>query len=399
MEAKNCGEVRRLHIIYFLSRMGRIEQPHLVRVHHLSRYGVYLRDVKRWLADLRGKDMPEAFAWSYKRRYKNGYVWQDLVDDDLITPISDNEYVLKGSEINHTPFDTSLLGEKKASILVEQKKTLEVQAGDNKLDFQRYPDSTTDIPTKFSSEISQESPPYSSERSTTTDEYDSSKLEEDKQNQHEQSYENSEKNSSSSFYLNLLNKKKNNKDNSTNKTGTKANSLSSAPPTSFTKIKSYSNGASHMFRNLITCGTVDTNETAVVMLNRADKTGAEKTNLIHDHKAEICKGDKLGGSARHFGTSWNHQQQQCSGRKSYDGGKSSNMNQKTVSAAYKPFRGPTCSQCGKPFKPEKMHKHMKSCRGMKTSAKTAATPAEKTSFQSSNISSRNIDSSGYLITN
>lgn len=34
------------------------------------------------------------------RRYKTGYVWQDLVDDDLITPISDNEYVLKGSEIS-----------------------------------------------------------------------------------------------------------------------------------------------------------------------------------------------------------------------------------------------------------------------------------------------------------
>lgn len=75
--------------------------------------------------------MPEAFAWSYKRyvqshhpfrilshsdwfissvltisisndngrRYKTGYVWQDLMDDDLMTPLSDNEYVLKGSEI------------------------------------------------------------------------------------------------------------------------------------------------------------------------------------------------------------------------------------------------------------------------------------------------------------
>lgn len=37
------------------------------------------------------------------RRYKAGYVWQDLLDDDLITPISDNEYVLKGSQINPTP--------------------------------------------------------------------------------------------------------------------------------------------------------------------------------------------------------------------------------------------------------------------------------------------------------
>ncbi|XP_020242738.1 uncharacterized protein LOC109820952 [Asparagus officinalis] len=35
-----------------------------------------------------------------ERRYKSGYVWQDLADDELITPISDNEYVLKGSEIS-----------------------------------------------------------------------------------------------------------------------------------------------------------------------------------------------------------------------------------------------------------------------------------------------------------
>ena len=37
------GEVRRVHIIYLLSRMGRIEHPHLLRVHHLTRNGVYLR--------------------------------------------------------------------------------------------------------------------------------------------------------------------------------------------------------------------------------------------------------------------------------------------------------------------------------------------------------------------
>jgi len=42
MEAKG-GEVRRLHIIYFLSHMGRVEHPHLVRVHHFNRNGVYLR--------------------------------------------------------------------------------------------------------------------------------------------------------------------------------------------------------------------------------------------------------------------------------------------------------------------------------------------------------------------
>ncbi|KAG0485522.1 hypothetical protein HPP92_009370 [Vanilla planifolia] len=91
------GEVRRIHVVYFLCRNGKAEHPHLIRVHHLHRRGVRLRDVKRWLSELRGQDMADSFAWSYKRRYRAGYVWQDLTDDDLITPISDNEYVLKGS--------------------------------------------------------------------------------------------------------------------------------------------------------------------------------------------------------------------------------------------------------------------------------------------------------------
>lgn len=28
---------------------------------------LYELDIKRWLGELRGKDMPESFAWSYKR--------------------------------------------------------------------------------------------------------------------------------------------------------------------------------------------------------------------------------------------------------------------------------------------------------------------------------------------
>lgn len=44
MEAQSSGtEVRRLHIVYFLSRKGRIEHPHLIRLHHFSRNGVRLR--------------------------------------------------------------------------------------------------------------------------------------------------------------------------------------------------------------------------------------------------------------------------------------------------------------------------------------------------------------------
>ncbi|PKU74303.1 hypothetical protein MA16_Dca003506 [Dendrobium catenatum] len=177
-ERKGGDEVlmRRLHIVYFLSRKGRIKQPHLIIVHHLNNNGVHLRDsakleqqekqrelfepretgslptnaligrgeamefvmqwlrkpsnehrtswhrnisllsivghggtgkttllqhvyadFKIWLSELRGKEMPESFTWSYKRKYKTGYIWQDLTDDDLIMPTCYCEYVLKGS--------------------------------------------------------------------------------------------------------------------------------------------------------------------------------------------------------------------------------------------------------------------------------------------------------------
>lgn len=43
MEGHNGSEVRRLHIVYFLCPKGRIEHPHLLRVHHHSRNGVHLR--------------------------------------------------------------------------------------------------------------------------------------------------------------------------------------------------------------------------------------------------------------------------------------------------------------------------------------------------------------------
>lgn len=37
------GQVRRVHIVYYLSRNGRIEHPHLIRIHHVSRNGIHLR--------------------------------------------------------------------------------------------------------------------------------------------------------------------------------------------------------------------------------------------------------------------------------------------------------------------------------------------------------------------
>ncbi|XP_057990893.1 protein SOSEKI 1 [Hevea brasiliensis] len=393
---KGGGEVRRLHIIYFLSHMGRVEHPHLIRVHHLNRNGVHLRDVKRWMTDLRGKDMPEAFAWSYKRRYKNGYVWQDLLDDDLITPISDNEYVLKGSEIfPTTPLDTTVHGEKRASIFRNDKhvevgiedKQLEQEQSSTKETNQISPDTSIDISVKTSSEVYHESPIFSSERSTLSQ--DSLKQRDDS---HEEEMDKFESLSSSSFYSSLLGKKEKKKKKKTNsntsprneenidrsscsieKAGTPSSSSSTQSQSQFAKSKSYSSEASKMLRNLMTCGAADANDAALVVINKSSS-----------NKAEISKG----GSSRGCGTLWNQQQplnaRMKDSRQQQKQHKSGFGKPKGVAAAYKPVAAPICSQCGKSFKPEKLHIHMKSCKGMKSSAKNAAASVSKTPSPSMN---------------
>lgn len=91
---------RKVHVVYYLSRHGQMDHPHLLEGYlTAAQEGLRLRDFKRWLAVLRGKGMPNSFAWSYKRNYKNGFIWHDLGDNDLIQPLCKNEYVLMGSEI------------------------------------------------------------------------------------------------------------------------------------------------------------------------------------------------------------------------------------------------------------------------------------------------------------
>ncbi|KAF6154082.1 hypothetical protein GIB67_031343 [Kingdonia uniflora] len=57
------------------------------------------KDVLDRLTALRGKGMPTLFSWSCKRSYKNGYVWNDLADNDVIYPTEGAEFILKGSEL------------------------------------------------------------------------------------------------------------------------------------------------------------------------------------------------------------------------------------------------------------------------------------------------------------
>ncbi|VFQ76766.1 unnamed protein product [Cuscuta campestris] len=90
---------RRAAVVYYLSRNGHLQHPHFMEVPFSSSRGLYLRDVIYRLNSLRGKGMASLYSWSAKRRYKNGFVWQDLAEGDFIHPTSDEEYVLKGSEI------------------------------------------------------------------------------------------------------------------------------------------------------------------------------------------------------------------------------------------------------------------------------------------------------------
>ncbi|XP_028803272.1 uncharacterized protein LOC114758401 [Neltuma alba] len=148
-------------------------------------YGLYaIKDVNRWIGEVRRKDLAETYAWSYKRRYKIGYVWQDLLDDDLITPISNNEYVLKGSQSSLPSFETFMFCERKASILNEE---IPVQVSDTKgkqlkqkqplipeeLQLERFPYFKPSSLDQLSSEIS-------SDRSRLARETESCKFEPDK---------------------------------------------------------------------------------------------------------------------------------------------------------------------------------------------------------------------------
>ncbi|XP_076919629.1 protein SOSEKI 5-like [Bidens hawaiensis] len=90
---------RKVPVLYYLTRNGHIEHPHLIDVPRSSVDGLYLRDVMNTLNYHRGKGMANMYSWSCKRSYKNGYVWHDLSEDDLIDVTNSHDYVLKGAEL------------------------------------------------------------------------------------------------------------------------------------------------------------------------------------------------------------------------------------------------------------------------------------------------------------
>ncbi|KAL2906009.1 Protein UPSTREAM OF FLC [Bienertia sinuspersici] len=95
--------MEKVQVVYYLTRNGQLEHPHFMEVSHLSTQPLRLKDVIDRLTVLRGKAMPCQYSWSCKRSYKNGYVWNDLTENDVIYACEGSEYVLKGSEIIHHP--------------------------------------------------------------------------------------------------------------------------------------------------------------------------------------------------------------------------------------------------------------------------------------------------------
>ncbi|XP_062182278.1 protein SOSEKI 5-like [Phragmites australis] len=110
-EPKRSNKSRRkVAVVYYLChRNGHLEQPHLLEMEvALSAHGagglyLRLRDFTARLNMVRGNAIANIYSWSSKRSYKNGFVWHDLTEDDLIHPAHGNEYVLKGSQLLHLP--------------------------------------------------------------------------------------------------------------------------------------------------------------------------------------------------------------------------------------------------------------------------------------------------------
>nr|GMD71766.1 protein UPSTREAM OF FLC [Ipomoea batatas] len=263
------------------------------------------------MGELRGKELPESYAWSYKR----------------------------------TPSD-------------ESRKT--------------------------SSEIEEESPVFGSETSTLTDDSpapEPAKLEEEEE-MHGGRRSDAAGEKSSSLRSLFAKKKRGGEDGGDEEKNGGTPRSTTSDSTTFGKSRSSSGaGGSSIFRNLISCGTVDTNDSAVLpMQRRRPVSGSPLLDKDVRTSAEICKPEKVGGSQRIYRTNWN-QEQQSKPRKScsdgvYNGGR------RSFSGTYK---SPNCSQCGKPFNPEKLHAHMMSCKGMKMWAKSThpvSSAAEKDSEKS-----------------
>ncbi|KAG0586713.1 hypothetical protein KC19_2G111400 [Ceratodon purpureus] len=121
-----------VQVLYQLSwDHGKLEHPHMIEVQYPSNQGgLRLKDVKKRLTTLRGHGIGQSFSWSYKRNYRNTFIWNDLCDDDVIHPLrGSGEYLLKASELMD-PF-ASKPAEPVSKYQIEKKKDFRTTSSEN----------------------------------------------------------------------------------------------------------------------------------------------------------------------------------------------------------------------------------------------------------------------------
>ncbi|KAL6845253.1 hypothetical protein ACP4OV_024748 [Aristida adscensionis] len=362
-----AGEVRRINVVYFLSRGGRTDHPHLFRVNHRSRAGVRLHDVKRWLSELRGKDMPDNFSWSYKRKYKGGYVWQDLKDDDLITPVSDNEYVLKGCDVRGTPPPCGQPPRAPPPPLDEKKFTEKEEKAPCNDQVHVHPVEVV-LLTPDSDESSpkppppppadQDSPPGGCGSAPFKIELSLELYE--RKHQQRQQQEGEEEG------------------------GEVVETAVAAAAAAAERRLRGAGGKSHAvaggkqarrrmrvaraLHSILTCGSADADDAAhrTVARRRGAGDGWPPTPTAACPGVDGC-GLRAGRKAARARRGGGMDKQQ--GTTPRDGG---GRRRDGGDAAYKPATLPRCSQCRKEFKPQELHSHMQSCRGFKERMRSSA---------------------------
>ncbi|XVE52722.1 hypothetical protein DITRI_Ditri02bG0145900 [Diplodiscus trichospermus] len=92
---RKSNKQQKAPVVYYLSRNGQLEHPHFLQVPFSSPQGLFLKDFVNRLNSLRGEGMAN-------RSYNNGFVWQDLSENDFIYPSHGREYILKGSLLLET---------------------------------------------------------------------------------------------------------------------------------------------------------------------------------------------------------------------------------------------------------------------------------------------------------
>ncbi|KAL5227154.1 hypothetical protein ABZP36_015419 [Zizania latifolia] len=347
-----AGEVRRINVVYFLSRGGRTDHPHLFRVNHLHRAGVRLRDVKRWLSELRGKDMPDNFSWSYKRKYKAGYIWQDLMDDDLITPISDNEFVLKGCDVRGAPPPCAEAPKEKSFSLGHEKKLIDsteekAACGRKQVEevLQVTASNSGECSLKTSPSTDHDLPVGEGEAASRTVPFkvDLSQGLHEEKHQQQQQQEAVVKGVSKAVVARAV--------------------LAEEQVQGAAGVRAQRMRVAKMLHSLLTCGTADTDEAALhpVLRQRAGAGAGDDWP-----RTPVCPG--MDGCGLRVGKKV----------KVRRGGKDKAKPKRDGGDAHRPASLPRCSQCGKEFKPHELHSHMQSCRGLRekmrssTSARTSS---------------------------